>query len=67
MKSYYGDELLISLQPAECSRVGFDLIYKIEKKTVDDNRSIVAMAKTAMICFDYSLKKVTGTAGSRKE
>ena len=30
---YYGDELLISIQPVEFSRVGFDLIYKIEKKS----------------------------------
>ena len=29
---YYGDELLISIQATEFSRVGFDLIYKIEKK-----------------------------------
>src|SRR5450631_1666945 len=26
---YYGDELLISIQPVEFNRVGFDLIYKI--------------------------------------
>ena len=31
---YYGDELLISIQPVEFSRVGFELIYKIEKKSV---------------------------------
>ena len=56
---FYGDDLLMSLQPAECNRVGFDLIYKIEKKTVDE-KEIVAIAKTAMICYDYNLKKVTG-------
>src|SRR5579862_6602751 len=28
---YYGDELKISIQPVECNRVGFELIYKIEK------------------------------------
>ena len=54
---YYGDDLLISIQPVECSRVGFDLIYKIEKK-ITDQFLIVALAKTAMVCFDYGLKKV---------
>ncbi len=32
---YYGDELLISIRAVEFSRVGFDLIYKIEKKPLD--------------------------------
>ncbi len=54
---YYGDELLISIKPLEYSRVGFDLIYKIEKKS-EDQLLTVAVAKTAMVCFDYGLKKV---------
>jgi acyl-CoA thioester hydrolase len=56
---YYGDELLISIQPAEFSRVGFDLVYKIEKK-LEGQFLTVAIAKTAMVCYDYGLKKVTG-------
>ena len=28
---YYGDELLISIQAVEFSRIGFELVYKIEK------------------------------------
>jgi acyl-CoA thioester hydrolase len=54
---YYGEELLISIQPVELSRVGFDLIYKIEKKSGGEP-SVVALAKTAMVCFDYRQKKV---------
>jgi acyl-CoA thioesterase FadM len=61
---FYGD-LLISLQPTECNRVGFDLIYKIDKKTVDE-KVIVAIARTAMICYDYNLKKVTGLPEAAK-
>jgi acyl-CoA thioesterase FadM len=56
---YYGDELLISIQPSEFSRVGFDLIYKIEKKLAGQVLTVV-IAKTAMVCYDYDLKKVTG-------
>jgi acyl-CoA thioester hydrolase len=62
---YYGDDLLISMQPAEFTRVGFDLIYKIEKKS-DDQLLIVAIAKTAMVCFDYGLKKVVGLPETAK-
>ncbi len=54
---YYGDDLLISVQPVEISRIGFELIYKIEKKSADQLIT-VALAKTTMICFDYTLKKI---------
>lgn len=54
---YYGDELLISIQPVELSRVGFDLVYKIEKKS-EGKPIVTATAKTKMICFDYGLKKI---------
>jgi YbgC/YbaW family acyl-CoA thioester hydrolase len=55
---FYGDRLEISIQPAECSRVGFDLIYKIEKKEAGLMET-VALAKTMMVCYDYKMKKVT--------
>jgi acyl-CoA thioester hydrolase len=55
---YYGDELLISIRAVEFSRVGFDLIYKMEKKPADQPLILVALVKTAMVCFDYELKKV---------
>jgi acyl-CoA thioester hydrolase len=54
---YYGDELLISIRPVDFSRVGFDLLYKIEKKS-EGKLILAATAKTTMVCFDYSLKKV---------
>ena len=54
---YYGDELMISIRAVEFSRVGFDLIYKIEKKTTE-SPILVALVKTAMVCFDYEQKKV---------
>jgi acyl-CoA thioester hydrolase len=55
---YYGDELLISIRAVEFSRVGFDLIYKMEKKSADQSLLLVALIKTAMVCFNYDLKKV---------
>jgi acyl-CoA thioester hydrolase len=55
---FYPDELQISIQPEECSRVGFDLIYKIEKKS-GELPVLLVLAKTAMICFDYPSKKIS--------
>ncbi len=55
---YFGDELLISVRAVEFSRVGFDLIYKVEKKT-GEKLLLTAVAKTAMISFDYANRKVT--------
>lgn len=55
---FYGDELEISLQPVEFSRLGFDLVYKIQKKSSGDF-VIAALVRTSMICYDYGQKKVT--------
>ncbi|HET7003681.1 MAG TPA: thioesterase family protein [Puia sp.] len=55
---YYGDELIISIRAMEFSRVGFDLIYKIEKKPAGLPLTLVALAKTTMVCFNYELKKL---------
>jgi acyl-CoA thioester hydrolase len=54
---FYGDPLLISIQPTEFSRVGFELIYKIEKKSEEPFLSL-AYAKTTMVCYNYDLKKI---------
>ena len=54
---YYGDSLQISIQTTELSRVGFNLLYKIEKKS-EGNLIVTAVAKTLMICFNYDSKKV---------
>jgi acyl-CoA thioester hydrolase len=54
---YYGDDLVVSIRPVDFSRVGFDLMYKIERKW-EGKLILTVTAKTAMICFDYVLKKV---------
>jgi acyl-CoA thioester hydrolase len=62
---FYGDELRISIRPVECTRVGFDLIYLIEKKSGTGYLEVV-IAKTAMICYNYELKKVSAMPESAK-
>jgi acyl-CoA thioester hydrolase len=54
---FYGDIIWASVAAGEFSRVGFELYYKLEKKSGDKMIS-VAFARTGMICYDYSAKKI---------
>lgn len=53
---FYGDSVIASVAVADISKIGFDLIYKLEK---EEDKKIVAIAKTGMICYDYTAKKIT--------
>jgi acyl-CoA thioester hydrolase len=55
---FYGDIVIASVMATEFSKVGFDIYYKLEKASGDKNNLIVAAAKTGMVCFDYSRKKI---------
>lgn len=57
-ESFYGDMIIASVAAGDFSRVGFDIYYKLEKET-PGGRVLIANAKTGMVCFDYTLKKVT--------
>ena len=57
-QTYYGDTILASVAVGEITKVAFDLFYKLEKRSADGKRSIVALAKTWMVCYNYDLKKV---------
>ena len=50
----------------EVSKIGFDLYYKLEK-LVDDKKVLVAVAKTGMICYDYSKKKIIPVPDKARE
>jgi acyl-CoA thioester hydrolase len=54
---FYGDALRASVAASEFSRVGFDLFYKLEKQ-VGEKWIPVALARTGMVCYDYTLKKI---------
>lgn len=55
---FYGDEVLASVAAADITKISFDLYYKLEKRS-GDKTILVAIAKTGMVCYDYSKKKVT--------
>ena len=62
---FYGDLLRISVAACEFSKVGFDLVYKMEKQN-GAQYILAALAKTGMICYHYELKKIVAVpAGVR--
>ena len=60
---FYGDVLEINVAATNFSSVGFDLYYQLLKT----DGTIVAAAKTGMICYNYSLKKITQVPAVVKE
>ena len=56
-EAFYGETLKAYVVAEDISRVGFDLYYKLVK---GEDETIVAVAKTGMICFDYEKRKVIG-------
>lgn len=55
---FYGDELKAFVTTGEFSRVSFDLFYKLEKTGHDKKPIPVVIAKTGIVTYDYSQKKV---------
>ena len=56
-ESFYGDVLSISIAAGEVTRVSFELFYEVHA-TREGKNIPIARAKTGMICYDYSIKKV---------
>lgn len=55
---FYGEKIIASVTIGEFSRVSFEVFYKLEKETPQQNRIVVAAAKTGMVCYNYSIKKI---------
>lgn len=55
---FYGDEVEILVAAGNMSRVGFDLFYLMQKKDGNNDAIVVAKAKTGILCFDYTQRKV---------
>jgi acyl-CoA thioesterase FadM len=53
----YGDMLLASVHALINSKVAFDVIYKLERE-IHGKFETVVTAKSRMICYDYSNKKI---------
>lgn len=57
-ESFYGDVVEISIYAGELSKVSFELFYQLITQR-NNEPIILANAKTGMICFNYTTKKVT--------
>lgn len=52
-EAFYGDVLKAEVKATEFTRAGFSIYYKLTR-----DGAIVAIAKTGMVCYDYSKKKI---------
>ncbi len=55
---FYGDIIKASVTAGEFSRVSFELFYKLEKTMADGTIVPVAFAKSGVVAYDYSKKKI---------
>lgn len=56
-EGFYGDLLTVELTAEEFTAVGFDFYYRITTFR-GGQLAVIAEAKTGMVCFDYSARKV---------
>lgn len=56
-ESFYNDLLEISIFSGEITGVSFELFYEIAVNR-NERKMIIALAKTAMVCYNYEMKKV---------
>lgn len=55
---FYGDPVKVSVAASDFTKISFDFYYKLEKETAGKT-VLVATAKTGMVCYDYTKKKIT--------
>ena len=54
---FHGDKLTIEVSAGDFTSSGFDLFYRLQKNDLNAD-ILIAKAKTGMVCFDYSSRKV---------
>jgi acyl-CoA thioester hydrolase len=59
---FYGDVVTAFVTANNFSRIGFDLYYKLMRE-----ETIVTIAKTGMICYNYDMRKVVSLPTAIKE
>ena len=56
-EAFYGDQIQVRISAGEISRVGFELFYQLYTER-DKETTLLAHAKTRMVCYNYNEKKV---------
>jgi acyl-CoA thioesterase FadM len=59
---FYGEKIIASVAAGDFSKFAFEIYYKLEKDN-NSKRILVAKAKTGMVCYDYSAKKIATVPG----
>lgn len=54
---FYGEQVKVSVAVTEISKVSFALCYLLEKPAAG-KQVTVAIARTGMVCFNYTTKKI---------
>ena len=52
---FYGDIIQASVAAGDFSKIGFELFYNSKRRK---KIRVVVLAKTAMVCYDYELRKL---------
>lgn len=65
-EAHYNDLLEIKIFSGEISRVSFELFYEISLKK-NNQEIIIAHAKTGMVCYNKTLKKVEAVPEKLKQ
>ncbi len=63
---FYGDTIIAHVKAVEFSKVAFEIYYKLEKEK-DGRAILVAAAKTGMVCYDYTTKRIAAVPAEVKE
>lgn len=56
-EGFYGDLFTVSIFPGDITRVSFELYYEV-KTDRNGEPTLIAIAKTGLICYDYQNQKV---------
>jgi acyl-CoA thioesterase FadM len=58
-ESFYPDQIEVAIHAAEITKVSFELYYQLSVQR-ENEKILLANAKTGMVCYDYAAKKVVG-------
>ena len=56
-ESFYPDQVEVAINAAEITKVSFELYYQLSVQR-ENKKILLANAKTGMVCYDYTIKKV---------
>ncbi len=65
-ESFYPDQVEVAIYAGEVTKVSFELYYQLAVQR-ENEKIILANAKTGMVCYDYAIKKVAAVPGKLQQ